>query len=122
MTEATFTINELYDEVKRLCETYPDHKYVGVEDGICNYTLGEESDGMCGCLIGTAIMNLDPALQDYLEELDNYDSVPVVATVLFKLGLDTLSYKVTHLGILQRSQDAGMSWGDCWRNLQIRMM
>lgn len=110
----------VYDEVVRLCKEYPDNLYKpahcsGMPYGGCQYTSGDNSHyPYCGCLIGQAIINVDPEQYYPLVWTDRYYGV-MQNSATGILNIPDLSDEdrdyVDKMNLIQADQDNGKRWG-----------
>ena len=93
------TVERIIEEVRRLAALHPDAVY---EKGrVCSYTTGKAGAGV-GCLVGQAILSIDPNLHDTLA---SHNSDPITG-LLPVLGLEPDSW----LALVQRAQDTKKTW------------
>lgn len=102
------TVEQIIEEVKRLGRENPNAKYT--EDDCC-YLYGDNGTGQCGCIMGVAIMNLDPSLKPTLEEADLVPWGLDIHGVLGLIGVKSTFDQVGWLINVQSFQDAGETWG-----------
>lgn len=106
------TGEQLVDKIRELGKRYPDGKYVK-EDGECRYTLGSVAKGpiRCGCIVGQAIVELDPSLVDVLRDADCKFSIdaPGICT---KVSIVLTNVQKSWLRKVQNEQDQGETWSD----------
>lgn len=111
INKAEFTIDQLMNEVRSLAEQNPDFIYDG--GGRCFYTKSIHSEE-CGCIIGQAILRLQPNLRPYLEYIEK-GLIPNVCGLLtshFEIDYYQNKKKIDWLACVQSSQDKGI----CWQN------
>jgi len=122
-----FTIKQLYDKVIELAQKYPENIYnrsklLGSINSGCYYTAGTCSNGSEGCIVGQALLSLDPSLNEILNAIDigiveTHGGDTTVRDVLEQLGLIKLEnmsdYYITCLGQIQEKQDRGIKWSEC---------
>ncbi len=110
INKAEFTIDQLMNEVRSLAEQNPDFIYDG--GGRCFYTKSIHSEE-CGCIIGQAILKLQPNLRLYFQKIER-GLIPNVTGLLPKLEINynQNKKKIDWLQCVQSSQDKGI----CWQN------
>lgn len=106
-TKATFTIDQLIAKVRELAAKHPATKYVppGHYTG-CKYTKGEAGGG-CGCLLGQALVSLQPDLLPLLMHLDAKENVTIDDLLVDHISIDGF---VPWLTEVQQNQDMGKTW------------
>lgn len=95
------TVERIIEEVRRLAALHPDAVYE--KEHVCSYTTGKAADGV-GCLVGQAILSIDPNLRDTLAS-HNSETINGLLPVL---GLERSNW----LTDVQRAQDRRKPWKD----------
>jgi hypothetical protein len=101
------TAEALELKIRELAAALPDFVYESYPDGVCKYTTGKNGEG---CLIGQALVALEPDLILVLTDIDSR----------YCMGIDVLP---RHLPIeltispwiidIQKQQDKGFKWSKC---------
>ena len=114
-----FTLDRLVAEVRSLAADCPDVVYspCGV---YCMYTKGEAGCGV-GCIVGQAILRLQPELREGLvrvdrRELGNTTAMQLMGSMRLWVGTESgkEAYRNAYwLSRVQTSQDRGTQWGEC---------
>jgi hypothetical protein len=127
----TVTPALLIEKVRELAARFPNVVYEAPTDysgKISQYTRGANAAG-CGCILGIALTELNPAFKPQLEFLDaegrgdipeeDFDDgsgcgVHVIGTVLEVLHLQNPT-RAEHLFLqqVQNAQDEGKTWSEC---------
>ncbi len=108
--KATFTIDQLIQEVKTLAQEQPNFVYQSIPLKGCYYTKFGASSGN-GCLFGQAILRLQPELLPMLEAWDAREhGATGIQHLLKELGIDW-SPRVAWCCLVQGAQDRECPWG-----------
>lgn len=101
--------NRLIAEIRILAEERP--KYVYQKPGqFCMYTDNAEHTG-CGCIVGQALLRIEPKLYPLLEQIDKNVSVVVSQFNAIAPMLEiTDTRKVNWINAVQDYQDTGYDW------------
>lgn len=102
-------MHPLINKVRELAEENPSAIYEGDQDG-CFYTIGEAGQGS-GCIIGQALLKLDPSLETNLIAMDVN---PVGAKTLLEdyLHMNLTTADIDWLVRVQTHQDEAKPWED----------
>ena len=106
-TRATFTLEQLKKRIIKIAQKNPQRIYAKpCDDSVsCSYVRSKDDDNN-GCLIGCAILSLQPNLREFLTIRDN----TAISTLLDELGfLGDLSW----FNRVQVYQDSGIPWIEC---------
>ena len=98
------TAELLVAEVRRLATENPDAVYINIT-GTCSYLNGTAGCGS-GCIIGQAILAIDPDLRDFLRQVDGVS----ISAISKRLGL-SYGPEIRWLSRVQSKQDCGHTWG-----------
>ena len=98
------TAELLVAEVRRLAAENPDATYFR-NASTCSYLHGTAAGGV-GCIIGQAILAIDPDLRDFLRQVDG-ESISAISK---RLGL-SYGPEIQWLSRVQFKQDCGNPWG-----------
>ena len=101
--------HELIGCVRELASKYPEAIYEN-DDQNCYYTIGACGNGN-GCIIGQALVAMNPELLDDLIASDN-GCVPFAGELVYQLELALSEKEVRWLNSVQGYQDEGKSWGE----------
>lgn len=118
--EPTFTLQELELKIRELAEEKPDFVYISTsayhDPGACKYTSGQNCGG---CIMGQAIIALQPELIDLLRHCDLFYGVSI-ADVLHQLFHDWFIgrglYALRWFKEVQSNQDKKMRWKEAVKN------
>lgn len=107
------TGEQIIQAVRDLSAEHPDAVYRATGTGACFYTRGDIG-GTCGCLIGQALIRVDPAVRSILEWLDDQSHIPC-AFALFDNLYFKERYSITPaqrawLYMAQAEQDRASTW------------
>lgn len=97
------TAELLVAEVRRLAAENPDAVY-GKSTSTCSYLYGTAGSGN-GCIIGQAILAIDPDLRDFLRQVDGES----IHAIYERLGLD-YGPEIRWLNRVQYKQDCRYTW------------
>ncbi len=115
--KANFTINQLIQKVRDLANENPDYVYQKIEINKFQSAFGLSAQGSCsyvksnnpgnedkGCLLGQAILSLQPDLKSELE-------IPYsISTILSGIGLGGNQYARKWCVAVQQYQDNKRTW------------
>lgn len=108
--KATFSVDQLIQAVVVLSQERPKMVYQGIHLSGCYYTKSACST-TDGCILGQALLRLQPELRPMLEEWDNRSSgASGIQFLLKELGIE-FSDKVAWCCRVQGSQDREAEWG-----------
>lgn len=107
-------VTDLVNKVRALAAENPDLVYPSVgPTGRCYYLTSGRPNDVPGCIMGQALIALDPELRPVLERAD--EDQDLIRGILDKtLGSKVVqdnSLDVDWLALVQAKQDKAMSWG-----------
>lgn len=107
-----FTLRDLLNETIRLAKENPTYRYESpIGYNMCLYTEAKDSKTK-GCLLGQALINLDPTLRIPLDKEWSCSTIGIVLMYMFNRTEENIP-TLNELCIIQRLQDQGVEWGKC---------
>lgn len=98
---------DIFKATRELIESSPSNKYMGD----CSYSRGECTDGSVGCVIGQAILKVNPDFDEW-SKIEGHNLYGVGKA----LGIEDMDIYVEFLLSVQRLQDKGLSWVRAWNS------
>lgn len=102
------TGKELIEAVRGLADENPDFMYQPFNSR-CYYTKGRNDTP--GCIIGQALLKLDPGLEIELTNTDREGIIPGVSDLIDALQIEAHKPDRIWLEVVQGRQDLGSNWG-----------
>lgn len=107
------SVKEIEAKVRELASKYPDAEYQ-TPDTACYYTQGRVRNGpeREGCLMGQALIELNPNEEEYLAHQDVGESVGIMDILGQMHDVPDDPETSRWLDRVQASQDGGQSWAE----------